>query len=205
MRSTKYKMCRVYNMKLFNVMNLDAEVTYHKSEVAAFLYTSDFYGGLSNMSQNRPVLYNGLFWCSSEHLYHACKFPDAPGVQEEIFNQPTPRLAKEVSRQNDALKRVDWQLVKAQAMAWCITQRLITAENTEHVLFRIDLELTQTRPIVEISHRDRFWGAEPVGQTYVGSNVLGKLLTQLRDGARETTPPHGTRFFNEYYPFGIEI
>lgn len=44
---------------------------------------------------------------------------------------------------------------------------------------------TGNKPIVEESRRDPFWGAKPVGdQMLVGSNVLGQLLTLLRDSLR---------------------
>jgi hypothetical protein len=42
-------------------------------------------------------------------------------------------------------------------------------------------------PIVEQSRRDAFWGAKPLDDdTLVGQNVLGRLLTELRDALRET-------------------
>ena len=51
------------------------------------------------------------------------------------------------------------------------------------------LESTGDRPIVEESRRDDFWGAKPTGDhLLVGMNILGRLLMELRDKAREGGP-----------------
>lgn len=43
---------------------------------------------------------------------------------------------------------------------------------------------TADKQIVEISRKDPFWGAVPVGpDNLVGQNVLGKLLMELREKA----------------------
>lgn len=45
------------------------------------------------------------------------------------------------------------------------------------------LKSTRSRPIVEWSRHDSFWGAGPINdETVQGVNVVGQLLTELRDG-----------------------
>ena len=44
---------------------------------------------------------------------------------------------------------------------------------------------TNDKPIVEDSHRDRFWGAVlQENGTLVGENVLGRLLMELRESLK---------------------
>ena len=50
------------------------------------------------------------------------------------------------------------------------------------------LAATGERPIVEVSTRDTWWGARPVGDRYEGNNVLGRLWMELRQQLREADP-----------------
>ena len=47
------------------------------------------------------------------------------------------------------------------------------------------LAATGKRPIVEVSTRDPWWGARPVGDRHHGRNVLGRLWMELRQHTRE--------------------
>ncbi len=76
--------------------------------------------------------------------------------------------------------REDWEEVKAAAMAYCLSVKL--RQHPEP--FGRALEQTGNRPIVEMSHRDTCWGAKPQGPCLAGHNVLGKLLTELREEYR---------------------
>ena len=50
------------------------------------------------------------------------------------------------------------------------------------------LAATRDRPIVEMSTRDPWWGARPVGDRYEGRNVLGRLWMELRQQLLEGNP-----------------
>ena len=47
------------------------------------------------------------------------------------------------------------------------------------------LAATGDRPIVEVSTRDPWWGAQPVADRYEGRNVLGRLWMELRQQLRD--------------------
>ena len=52
------------------------------------------------------------------------------------------------------------------------------------------LAATGSRPIVEVSARDAWWGAQPTGNRYEGNNVLGRLWMELSSiFVRATWPP----------------
>jgi hypothetical protein len=64
-------------------------------------------------------------------------------------------------------------------MKWCLKVKLI-----QHWEPFGELLLgTSSKPIVEQSRRDNFWGAIPDsnGKSLIGSNVLGRLLMDLRE------------------------
>ena len=50
------------------------------------------------------------------------------------------------------------------------------------------LAATGDRPIVEVSTRDPWWGAQPVADRYEGRNVLGRLWMELRQQLRDHDP-----------------
>jgi len=63
-------------------------------------------------------------------------------------------------------------------MLWVLELKLWANRHT----FGEVLKSTGNLPIVEKSRKDNFWGAIPMGiGTFVGCNILGKLLTILRD------------------------
>ncbi len=65
-------------------------------------------------------------------------------------------------------------------MRWCLRVKL--AQN--HLKFGLLLEATNPLPIVELSVKDSFWGAEPNKSQkdhLVGVNALGRLIMELRE------------------------
>ncbi len=78
--------------------------------------------------------------------------------------------------------RPDWDHVRVKIMRWCLRQKL--AQNWEK--FSRLLLSTKDLPIVEDSRKDDFWGAKATGNnTYVGMNVLGRLLMELREEIKQ--------------------
>jgi predicted NAD-dependent protein-ADP-ribosyltransferase YbiA (DUF1768 family) len=78
--------------------------------------------------------------------------------------------------------RPDWQKIRVEVMRWVIRVRL--AQHYRDFFVRL-LDWTESRPIVERSRKDQFWGAV-LGEDGVlrGGNQLGRLLVELRDEAR---------------------
>ena len=150
---------------------------------AVFCKVAEEFGGLSNMHNGYPLLVNGLEIGSCEALYQACRFPDHPEIQTEIIEAPHAYAAKLASRKagrHERFARPDWDTVRVDVMRWCLAIK--PACNFEE--FARPLRSTGERPIVERSLRDDFWGAKSVGKVLVGTNALGKLLMELREGVR---------------------
>ena len=157
---------------------------YRADQAAAFRRNKDRYGGLSNMASGFPIQVNGLSIRTSEALYQACRFPDHPAVQEKIITTPSPMAAKHIGRQNLAKTRKDWFDYNVAIMWWCLRAKLLCHPD----LFGTLLKSTGTLYIVESSAKDDFWGAKPVNGTFIGRNVLGRLLKALR-AAHDPTKP----------------
>lgn len=164
--------------------------SYHRSECIVFRKTHERFGGLSNMAAGYPLDVNGLHIGTSEALYQACRFPHRPDVQKIILSQRSPMTAKMKSKPFRGETRADWEEIKTKVMRWCLRVKL--AQNWER--FSLLLTSTASKPIVEDSDKDDFWGAKPVDENLlVGRNVLGRLLMELREQVRV----HGRERFEE--------
>lgn len=152
--------------------------TYSRPKCVVFFKTDGTYGGLSNMCGGFPLSVNGIEIRNSESLYQSCRFPDHPFVQELILDQTSPLLSKNVSKPHRKDKsRTDWDMVQVEIMWWCLRVKLV--QNWDE--FGGLLWMSGQRPIVEESRKDTFWGTKSREDgTLVGSNVLGKLLMDLR-------------------------
>jgi type I restriction enzyme S subunit len=152
--------------------------TYLRDECAIFRKTAERFGGLSNMAPGYPLLINGVRILTSEALYQACRFPHLPEIQKIIIGQHSPMTAKMKSKPYRKDSRPEWDRVRVDIMWWCLRVKL--AQNWD--TFGDLLLSTEDMPIVEESYKDAFWGAKPLGSDIlVGTNVLGRLLTRLRE------------------------
>jgi len=155
--------------------------TYSRQDSVVFRKTTESFGGLSNMAGGFPVNVNGLRIFTSEALYQACRFPHRPEVQRLIIGQASPMTAKMKSKPYRHDSRPDWDQVRVKIMRWSLRVKL--AQNW--VKFSDLLLATGDRPIVEESRRDDFWGAKPIDEVMlVGTNVLGRLLMELREAVK---------------------
>ncbi len=156
------------------------------SNSAAFFKTKEAFGGLSNMSAGYPIIVNGVSVRTSEAIYQACRFPDFPDIQKAIIEEKSPMTTKKYKNEYPEKIRDDWQKVSISIMRWAIRKKL--SDNLE--TFGDLLLSTDGLPIVEMSYKDPFWGAQPKGQKLIGKNVLGRLLMQLRKEYMENSLDH---------------
>lgn len=156
--------------------------TYLLKDTCWFQKVDTQWGGLSNMKGIvYPLLVNKRKILTSEALYQACRFPDFPEIQEEIIAQKSPMAAKMKSKpRRSECTRADFEEEKAAIMYWCLRVKLAC----NPIGFGSLLAKTKNKDIVEVSHKDRFWGtvASKTNLNEVtGANVLGQLLMDLRD------------------------
>jgi ribA/ribD-fused uncharacterized protein len=157
---------------------------YKKGQCVSFRKTKDRYGGLSNMCSGFPILVGNYSFLTSEHLYQVCRFNEYSDIQEVIQNEKSPMGGKMKSKRYISYTRDDWDFVRVDIMDWCIRMKL----KCNWYSFGGLLLSTGENEIVEDSHKDRFWGCVLDSEgDYVGRNILGKLLMNLREELTENT------------------
>ncbi len=152
-----------------------------RRDCSVFFRVSEPLGGLSNMAGGFPIWVNARHYRSSEHLYQCCKYPDNKTIQEEVFGQSSGIYAARVARSAERQEyvRPDWPEVHVEVMRWCLRMKL----KWNYESFSQLLLSTIDMPIVEQAHKP-YWGAVPAKDNpdvLVGQNILGNLLTELRD------------------------
>ncbi len=155
---------------------------YSRDRACAFRFTKATWGALSNFQPLAvPILAGPWSFGTSEAAYQACKFPSHPDVQQRIAAAPTARQAAVIGRTPGLGIHPGWNAQRVDVMRWVLRMKREANRDEIDAL----LAATGERPIVEVSTRDTWWGARPVGDRYEGNNVLGRLWMELRQHLRE--------------------
>ena len=146
---------------------------------------------LSNIS-SCPLEVEGVPFKSSEHLFQTLKFATPESVLAVYNNYITPKMTAKHYQKLDGHRREDWGQILVDIMKFCLQQKYEQSPE-----FKEELERTKGYHIVELqdakndkeSTRANAWGVKSKGQNYVGPNLMGRLLMELRDGKMEDKLP----------------
>lgn len=171
--------------------------SYPASECVCIRGTKEEWGVLGNFGPAKLVV-NGLEFCNSEQLYQMMGFTEAEPLKEIYASRGMTIKMKAKKWRNSGHLRDDWGRMIVDAMKYCL---MIKYEQCE--AFREELERTKGRTIVEdqtsfSKAKADTWGVKLVGDNYEGSNLLGRLLTELRDNGKltYTLPTDALDFIN---------
>ena len=155
----------------------------------------DEWGILGNFART-PLNVNGVLFKNSEQLFQLMKFRAKEPV-EAVYQAANPKyMAKHWEKTH---RREDWGRIIVDVMKWCLTLKYEQSE-----MFRKTLLQTKGRFVVE--DQTSFpkktadtWGTKLVGTEYVGPNLLGRLLMELRDsGSLEYHLPEDAMTFTRF-------
>ena len=155
--------------------------TYPASESVAFNKIDEMWGIFSNFGRT-PIVLEGVTFKNSEQLFQLMKFKDPEPIMD-IYIAPNPKMiAKKWEKR--LRRREDWGSMIVDAMKFCLTKKYEQSD-----LFRQELERSRGKFIVEdqssfTKKNPDTWGAKLRGDQYVGPNLLGRLLMELRDNGK---------------------
>lgn len=111
-----------------------------------------------------------------EHAYQAAKTLN-PDIREDIKNLSTPGAAKRAGK--GLVLREDWESVKVEVM------RDLLYKKFSDPILKIKLLGTGDQKLIEgNTWGDKIWGAVWDGSGWVGTNLLGNLLMEVREHYR---------------------
>ena len=165
-------------------------MSYPASECAVFCSTHGEWGIFSNMAPT-PIVIGGVTFKSCEHLYQMMKFNDKDIVQRvwqglTAHDKHSTNIKMTARSYEPERRRSDWGAMLVDALKYCILQKY-----EQCPAFRQELERSRGRYIVEQQANPKkpadAWSAKLEGSHWVGPNLTGRLLMQLRDTG---TLPH---------------
>ena len=157
--------------------------SYPAEKCAAFSTSSGEWGIFVGMSSN-PVSVDGVTFGCVEQLFQLMKFNEAEPVRD-IYSVKAGRGVKMKAKHWETEhRRAGWGNMIVDAMKFCIQKRYEQSPE-----FRAELERSKGKYIVE--DQTSFpkktadtWGVKLEDGCYVGSNLTGRLLMEMRDNGR---------------------
>lgn len=168
--------------------------TYPVSECVAIRKVKEPWGIFGNFAPT-PIILNKVTFKTSELLFQLMKFKEKEPILA-VYNAKTPKMiAKHWEKTH---RREDWGRMIVDAMKFCITQKYEQSED-----FRKELERSKGKYIVEDQtsfpkKTPDTWGVKQQGSVFIGPNLLGRLLMELRDKGKldYQLPDDALYFFN---------
>lgn len=155
---------------------------YPADKCAPFCKVDGPWGVFSNFGRT-PITVGGITFDCSEKLFQVMKFADAASQQAIYAAKGQTMKMKAKHCEKVGTVREDWGRIIVDAMKYCLVQKY--AQSAE---FRAELERSRGLYIVEDQtsfpkKNPDTWGVKlsSDGTEYVGPNLLGRLLMELRD------------------------
>ena len=156
---------------------------YPADECIPFSKVEEPWGILGNFAPT-PLVVNGVEFVNSEQLFQMMKFTDAENIKA-IHNSRGMNIKYAAkAAEKLGLRRPDWGQIIVDAMKFCLQTKYDQSEQ-----FRQALKETAGKTIVEDQTRfnnqtANTWGAKLIDGKFIGSNLLGRLLMELRDNSQ---------------------
>ena len=130
------------------------------------------------------LVVNGMEFVNSEQLFQMMKFKDVDLLKEIHESHSMAIKMKARSKRANALQRPDWGSMLVDAMKFCLVQKYEQCEDFRNELDRSKREglyIVEDETSRKRGKSADSWGTVLVDGNYVGPNLLGKLLMELRD------------------------
>ncbi len=155
--------------------------TYPAEQCVPFTKVDLPWGILGNFART-PIVVDGVTFRNSEQLFQLMKFRDK-AILMDIYSKANPKMTAKKTEYRP-FRREDWGRMIVDAIKFCMQKKY-----EQHEEFRKELARTEGKYIVEdqtSSTRKKAdtWGAKLHDGIYEGSNLMGRLLMELRDNGK---------------------
>lgn len=157
--------------------------THPAEQCACVGKVKDKWGILSNLSKT-PLTVKGVEFYCSEQFFQMMQF-QYKGVLEDLHTLTNQKLRIRAKHYiKEGFQRKDWGSYFIDAMKYCLMVKYEQCKEFRN-------ELNRSKGLFIIDDQSIFrckeanaWGTKLVDGNYTGSNLLGKLLTELRDNEK---------------------
>ena len=163
---------------------------YPKQDCITVRKVKEQWGILGNFASARLVV-DSIEFQNSEQLFQLMKFHDRETIQSIYKKNGLPLKWAAKKAEKEGLRRNDWGNIIIDCMKFCLQTKFEQCDD-----FREALEKTKGYYIVEDQTNIKTskktektkpadtWGVVREGDKFIGSNLLGRLLMELRDNGR---------------------
>ena len=147
------------------------------------------WGILGNFAPT-PLIVKGVLFSNSEQLFQMMKFSDKETLLSIYQSKGLPLKWAAKKGEKNGLRRKDWGQIIIDVMKFCLQTKYEQSEEFRHVLnetigFSIVEDQTKLKTTKSGNLKDAdTWGVVRKGELFVGSNLLGRLLMELRDNGK---------------------
>lgn len=154
-------------------------LSYPADQCAPFSKVAGKWGIFSNFAAT-PIEVDGITYKNSEQLFQCQKFIDERALRD-ILGANGMTIKMKAKKWEKICLRPDWGQMIVDAMKFAILKKYEQSED-----FRTALEASKGLFIVEDQtslprKTANTWGAKLIGDCYVGPNLMGQLLMELRN------------------------
>jgi ribA/ribD-fused uncharacterized protein len=168
--------------------------TYPADKCVCIRKVTDEWGILGNFARTRIKIKN-VELKNSEQLFQLMKFIDEEPVRA-VYQAANPKYtAKHWEKMH---RRSDWGCIIVDAMKFCLLKKYEQSEEFRHAL-------SMTKDLFVVEDQTSFpkktadtWGVKRIVDNYVGPNLLGRLLMELRDGPMTYSLPDNALKFTDF-------
>jgi ribA/ribD-fused uncharacterized protein len=157
----------------------------------SFHKVADEWGLLCNFAHT-PITIEGITFKSAEQLYQMMKFTD-PDIIQRIWTGITNNgkvcheIKRTVKSYEAVYRREDWPGILVDAMKFVLVQKYRQCPEFASLLSKSrGCYIVEDQTAFPKRYADA-WGVKLVGESYVGPNLLGRLLMELRDNNGKLT------------------
>jgi ribA/ribD-fused uncharacterized protein len=138
------------------------------------------YGWLGNMYA-APIQFEGKEWLTSEALFQALRY-DSEEIREAIRKEKSPMGAKMKAKSFKSQMRV----VPMGEEDVDNMKKVVRIKFNQHLVLKSKLKITGEHILVENignrnGERHLFWGMKKVNGEWIGNNMMGKILMEIRE------------------------
>ena len=153
--------------------------SYPACRCAPFSKVAGEWGIFSNFAPT-PLVVDGVAYKNSEQLFQCQKFTDEEAIRD-ILSANGMKIKMKAKKWEKICRRPDWGSMIVDAMKSALAAKYEQSEEFRKALADSNgLYIVEDQTSFPKMSADT-WGAKLIGDRYVGPNLLGQLLMELRD------------------------
>ena len=157
-------------------------IEHYPADKCAVVHKLEEEWGIFSNFAHTPITVEGVVYDTSERLFQVSKMNCDEARKLVYEKKGNPKMtAKHIAKEHPEWVRKDWYQTFIDVMRWCLELKYQQSEEFREALRRSEgLFIVEDQTNFSKKHADT-WGTKREGDEFVGPNLLGRLLMELRE------------------------